>query len=437
MDIYIYIYIYIYRCVWVRRVGCIGSWWGNRRERDNRGDVGVDGWIILGWISRRWDVPSHFNWTPPASNLGWLSQNRRITHLNANRALRYRLKHGIPHCLQMLTNSLIHPFTHSFSLSLISSLSPSLSLIHSLIPSPIHSRCHSFTQSLSHSLIHSFIQPLTYIHSLQLTHSPILVPSLIHSRCHSFTQSLSHSLIHSFIQQLTYFHSLQFPHPPIHCTAHSFTHSFTLTNSLVYPLAHSLITSIIHSLIHSSIHSLPHSLTHSHFQGSRLNSEPSLYLGMSEVRFHWPVTLPAIYRDFFKFLRPHIRIYHRKGPWPTTVSFHPAHHPSPPYLSQLLTLNRHQPQRYSNQEHNKRHSIWSWKRIVTQPSHVTSPGADHRWLEAAVRAGSHFDLALQHRTGGSFSRDVMPSLCVECQSAERSTLAHSRLTTDGQTDDIK
>jgi len=41
--------------------GCIGSCWGNRSERDNWGDLGVDGWIILGWIilgwiSRRWDV---------------------------------------------------------------------------------------------------------------------------------------------------------------------------------------------------------------------------------------------------------------------------------------------------------------------------------------------------------------------------------------------
>ena len=44
--------------------GCVGSWWGNRREGDHWGDLGVGGWIILGWISRRWDVDM---WT----GLGW------------------------------------------------------------------------------------------------------------------------------------------------------------------------------------------------------------------------------------------------------------------------------------------------------------------------------------------------------------------------------
>ena len=37
---------------------------GNPEGRNHRGDLGVDGWIILGWISRRWDVGI---WT----GLGW------------------------------------------------------------------------------------------------------------------------------------------------------------------------------------------------------------------------------------------------------------------------------------------------------------------------------------------------------------------------------
>ena len=44
--------------------GCIGSCRGNRREGDHWGDLGVDGWIILRWMSRRWDVGI---WT----GLGW------------------------------------------------------------------------------------------------------------------------------------------------------------------------------------------------------------------------------------------------------------------------------------------------------------------------------------------------------------------------------
>jgi len=37
---------------------------GKPEGKNNWGDLGVDGWIILGWISRRWDVGI---WT----GLGW------------------------------------------------------------------------------------------------------------------------------------------------------------------------------------------------------------------------------------------------------------------------------------------------------------------------------------------------------------------------------
>jgi len=42
--------------IWVRRGGVYRVLVGNQREEDHWGDLGVDGWIILGWISRRWDV---------------------------------------------------------------------------------------------------------------------------------------------------------------------------------------------------------------------------------------------------------------------------------------------------------------------------------------------------------------------------------------------
>jgi hypothetical protein len=43
---------------------CKGFWWGNLRERDRRGDRGVDGRIILEWIVKKWDVG--------LTGLGWL-----------------------------------------------------------------------------------------------------------------------------------------------------------------------------------------------------------------------------------------------------------------------------------------------------------------------------------------------------------------------------
>jgi hypothetical protein len=44
----------------VARIGwrgaSIGFWWRNLREKDNWGEYGVDGRIILRWIFRKWDV---------------------------------------------------------------------------------------------------------------------------------------------------------------------------------------------------------------------------------------------------------------------------------------------------------------------------------------------------------------------------------------------
>jgi len=51
----------VYGAYGLRRGGCIGSCWGNRREGDNWGDLGVNVWIILGWISRVYGL----DWADP------------------------------------------------------------------------------------------------------------------------------------------------------------------------------------------------------------------------------------------------------------------------------------------------------------------------------------------------------------------------------------
>ena len=54
------------RMRWAGHVARMGQerGWGNRREGDHWGNLGVDGWIILGWISQRWNMGI---WT----GLGW------------------------------------------------------------------------------------------------------------------------------------------------------------------------------------------------------------------------------------------------------------------------------------------------------------------------------------------------------------------------------
>jgi hypothetical protein len=52
-----------------RREACTGFWWGNVREREQWGDPGENGRIILGWVFRKRDVGV---WT----GLGWLRIER-------------------------------------------------------------------------------------------------------------------------------------------------------------------------------------------------------------------------------------------------------------------------------------------------------------------------------------------------------------------------
>jgi len=43
--------------------GCPGFYWGNLSERDNWGDPGTDGKIIISWIFRKWEGVVRTEWS--------------------------------------------------------------------------------------------------------------------------------------------------------------------------------------------------------------------------------------------------------------------------------------------------------------------------------------------------------------------------------------
>jgi hypothetical protein len=61
---------------------CTGFWWGNLRERDQFKDPGVNGKIILRWISRKWD-----------RGMDWieLSQDRERWRALVNEVINFRV----------------------------------------------------------------------------------------------------------------------------------------------------------------------------------------------------------------------------------------------------------------------------------------------------------------------------------------------------------
>ena len=73
-----------------------GVWWGNLRERDHLGDLGVDGRIILSCILRKWDVGvwTEWSWLRIGTGAGtWECGNEPLGSIKCREFLEY-LKTG-------------------------------------------------------------------------------------------------------------------------------------------------------------------------------------------------------------------------------------------------------------------------------------------------------------------------------------------------------
>jgi hypothetical protein len=57
------------------------SCWGNRRQRDHCGDLGLDGWIILGWICGERGLYSVLLGKPEGKRPHWRRRRRWVDNI--------------------------------------------------------------------------------------------------------------------------------------------------------------------------------------------------------------------------------------------------------------------------------------------------------------------------------------------------------------------
>ena len=91
-----------------------GFCWGNLRERDHLGYPGVDGWIILMWVFRKWDV----------GGMDWidLAQDRDRWRALVNAVMKLRVPYHHHHHTCHGVGPLVDPFRSHVSRSLFKGL---------------------------------------------------------------------------------------------------------------------------------------------------------------------------------------------------------------------------------------------------------------------------------------------------------------------------